>query len=103
MNGSTAKPPCCGHRRDDVDQLADFLIELQKLRDADGAADLRNASAGIFSPAEAVAQYEQRLHRLLEQALRRYPDLRKFIDRDLAPSAARARERVEAALCAARP
>jgi hypothetical protein len=78
----------------DVDQLADFLIELQKLRDATGARSLRSASAGIFSPAEAVAQCEQRLRRLLEQAPND-SDLRKFIDRDLGPSAARARERVE--------
>lgn len=78
----------------DIDQLADFLIGLQKLRDASGASRLRTASAGIFSPVEAVAQCEQRLRRLLEQAPND-PDLRKFIDRDLGPSAARARERVE--------
>ena len=46
---------------DDADQLADFLIALQKLRDAEGAQNLRNASASIFSPEAAIAQYEQRL------------------------------------------
>lgn len=79
---------------DDVDQLAEFLIALQNLRDAPGARGLRNASAGIFSPAEAVAQCEQRLKRLLEHASG-YSDLRGFVDRDLAPSAALARRRVE--------
>jgi hypothetical protein len=78
----------------DVDQLADFLVDLQKLREAPGAKSLRTASAGIFSPAEAVAQCEQRLHRLLEQA-GADPALREFIDRDLAPSAALAHRRVE--------
>jgi len=81
-------------RPDDVDQLADFLLELQKLRDAAGSGGLRPASAGIFSPAEAIAQCDQRLNRLLEQASGS-PDLRAFVDRDLAPSAALARRRVE--------
>ncbi len=66
----------------DADQLADFLIELQKLRDAAGAQALRNASASIFSPEQAIAQYEQRL-----DGLRRVagddPDLRAFIDGSL--------------------
>ncbi|MDA9403678.1 aminoglycoside phosphotransferase family protein [Bradyrhizobium sp. CCBAU 45389] len=69
----------------DADQLADFLIELQKLRDANGAQTLRNASASIFSPEEAIAQYEQRL-----DGLRRtsddHPELRAFIDGSLVPS-----------------
>jgi hypothetical protein len=81
-------------RPDDVDQLADFLVELQKLRDADGARGLRSASAGIFSPAEAIAQGEQRLDRLREQAPDA-PDLHEFLDRHLGPSAALARLRVE--------
>lgn len=70
---------------DDADQLADFLIELQKLRDAEGAQNLRNASASIFSPEAAVAQYEQRL-----DGLRRvsddHPDLRAFMEGGLVPS-----------------
>lgn len=72
-------------QRDDADQLADFLIELQKLRNADGARKLRNASASIFSPEEAVAQYEQRLDGL-RQASNYHPDLRAFIVGDLVPS-----------------
>lgn len=77
---------------DDADQLADFLIELQKLREAEGAQNLRNASASIFSPEQAVAQYEQRL-----DGLRRandHPDLRAFIDGSLVPSTAAAIQRV---------
>jgi hypothetical protein len=82
-------------RPNDVDQLANFLIDLQQLRDADGARDLRGASAAIYSPAQAFAQYEQRLQRLVPEA-EIYPELREFIARQLAPSAALARLRLEA-------
>jgi len=70
---------------DDPDQLADFLIALQKLRDAEGAQTLRNASASIFSPEEAVAQYEQRLDGL-RRASDDHPDLCAFMDDCLVPS-----------------
>lgn len=69
----------------DADQLADFLIELQKLRDAEGAQTLRNASAAIFSPEEAIGQYEQRRDGL-RRASNDHPDLRAFIDASLVPS-----------------
>ncbi|MCA1383983.1 MULTISPECIES: phosphotransferase [Bradyrhizobium] len=72
---------------DDADQLADFLIELQKLRDAEGAQTLRNASASIFSPAAAIAQYEQRLDDL-KRASDDHPDLRAFMDDSLVPTTA---------------
>ncbi|SCB38419.1 hypothetical protein GA0061098_1007270 [Bradyrhizobium shewense] len=71
-------------RGDDADQLADFLIELQRLRDADGAQNLRNASASIFSPEQAIAQYEQRLDGLRRPA-DDHPDLRAFLERSLIP------------------
>jgi hypothetical protein len=74
--------------------LANFLVELQNLRDAAGAQNLRRASAGIFSPTEAIAQCEQRLNRLLEQASGD-SNLRAFVDLHLVPSAALARRRVE--------
>ncbi|WP_407189238.1 aminoglycoside phosphotransferase family protein [Bradyrhizobium centrosematis] len=76
-------------RHDDADQLADFLIELQKLRDAEGAQALRNASASIFSPEQAVAQYELRLDGL-RRAADDHPDLRAFINNSLVPSTAAA-------------
>ena len=82
-------------RPGDADQLANFLIDLQRLREADGARDLRGASAAIYSPAEAIAQFEQRLQRLLPE-VSRDPDLREFIDHQLAPSAELARERLKA-------
>ena len=82
-------------RAGDADQLANFLIDLQQLREADGARNLRGASAAIYSPAEAIAQYEQRLQRLIPE-VGRYPKLREFIDRQLAPSAELARSRLEA-------
>lgn len=80
-------------RDDDVDQLADFLIELQKLRGAEGAQTLRNASASIFSPEAAIAQYEQRLDGL-RRAAENYPDLRTFIETSLVPSTAAAIRRL---------
>lgn len=80
-------------RDDDADQLADFLIELQKLRDAEGAQTLRNASASIFSPEEAVVQYEQRLDGL-RRASDDHPDLRAFVDGSLVLSTAAAIRRL---------
>lgn len=74
-------------QHDDADQLANFLIELQKLRNADGAQNLRNASASIFSPEQAIAQYEQRLDGL-RQASDDHPDLCAFIDGSLVPATA---------------
>ena len=70
---------------DDADQLADFLIALQKLRDAEGAQLLRNASASIFSPEEAVTQYQLRLDGL-RRASDDEPELRAFMDASLVPS-----------------
>jgi hypothetical protein len=72
---------------DDADQLADFLIALQELRDAEGAQNLRNASASIFSPEAAIAQYEQRLDGL-RRASDDHPDLRAFMEDSLVPSTA---------------
>jgi hypothetical protein len=72
---------------DDADQLADFLIELQKLRNAEGAQILRNASASIFSPEAAIAQYEQRLDGL-RHVSQDQPELRAFVEGSLVPSTA---------------
>ncbi len=88
------EPAVLRPQADDVDQLANFLIELQRLCNAEGARDLRNASASIFSPAEAVAQYRQRLERL-QRAASEHPDLREFLDRHLAPSGASVIRRLE--------
>lgn len=74
-------------RHDDSDQLADFLIGLQQLRNGEGAQNLRNASASIFSPEQAIAQYEQRLDEL-RRASQDHPDLRAFMDGSLVPSTA---------------
>ena len=72
-------------QQEDADQLADFLLELQTLRNAEGAKALRNASASIFSPEEAIAQYEQRLDGL-RRVPESHPDLRAFMDGSLVPS-----------------
>jgi hypothetical protein len=79
---------------DDVDQLAEFLVGLQRLRQAAGAMNLRNASASIFSANQAVAQCQERLTRLQGSA-GEYPDLREFLDRDLVPGCATVVRRVE--------
>jgi hypothetical protein len=79
---------------DDVDQLAAFLIGLQELRNADGAQALRAASAAVFSPQQAVAQYRERLGRL-RVGSSDYPDLRAFLDRGLIPSGGAAIRRLE--------
>jgi hypothetical protein len=81
-------------QEDDADQLADFLVELQRLCNAEDARDLRDASASIFSPAEAVAQYQQRLNRL-QRSAREHPDLCEFLDRRLVPSGATVIRRLE--------
>jgi hypothetical protein len=72
---------------DDADQLADFLVALQKLRNAEGARDLRNASASIFSPEQAIAQYEHRLDSL-RRAREADSELRAFVDGSLIPGTA---------------
>jgi len=81
-------------RPDDVDQLAGFVVRLQTLRQAAGAARLRDASASTFSPLEAVTQYRRRLQRL-QHVAGEFPDLRSFIERGLIPSGATAIRRLE--------
>lgn len=88
------EPAVLQPRPEDADQLANFLIDLQQLRDVAGAGDLRNASAAIFSPSQAVTQYERRLHRLRETAAA-YRDLLEFVDESLAPSGAIAIRRLD--------
>jgi len=79
---------------DDVDQLAGFVVGLQALRQADGAARLRDASASVFSPLGAAAQYRRRLDRL-QQVAGEFPDLRAFLERGLIPLGAAAIRRLE--------
>lgn len=79
------EPAVLRPQADDPDQLADFLIRLQHLSDAMGARQLRNASASSFSPAEAVAQYRQRLARL-QGIAGGYPELQRFLEHHLIPS-----------------
>jgi len=88
------EPAVLRPQADDVDRLANFLIELQRLCNADGARHLRNASASIFSPAEAVAQYRQRLDRL-QRGADEHPELREFLECRLIPSGASVIRRLE--------
>ena len=72
---------------DDADQLADFLIELQKLRDAEGAQNLRNASAASFRPRQPSPSTSSAWTDL-RRASDDHPDLRAFIEDSLVPSTA---------------
>lgn len=66
-----------------VDQLGDFFLALQDLRDM--AADIGPASAACFSPSEAALQLSGRLARLAE-AGERFPELGRFLRDHLAPA-----------------
>lgn len=68
----------------DVDALAAFLVDLQRLAEAPGAADLNPASAACLAPADGVAQYRGRLARLREVASG-FPELAAFVDGRLLP------------------
>jgi hypothetical protein len=70
----------------DIDQLSAFLLDLQSLRQREGATTLRPASASFFSPAAAIAQFDARLHRL-RGAVPGVPDLDRFLDGELIPTA----------------
>jgi hypothetical protein len=71
----------------DIDALIRFLIDIQDLREATGADDLRAASAGCPRPEAVVRQFRDRLSRFREIAPE-YPDLLHFLDRRLDPIAA---------------
>jgi hypothetical protein len=79
---------------DDVEQLAQFLIALQGLRQAAGAQDLRPASAAVLSLHQAVDQCERRLARL-RQTAGDAPALNSFLERDLGPALAVACDRMQ--------
>ena len=99
-NGSTATPRVLQPQPDDVDQLARFpgrTAKAARRRRRRGVCAA--ASAGIFSPTEAIAQVRTatgsvaRCRRLTHPGLARVPRPPIW-----APSAALARRRVEAAL-----
>jgi hypothetical protein len=68
----------------DIDALAAFLVDLQRLTSEPGAADLRPASAACLAPADGVAQYRERLARLREVAAQ-FPELHEFVEGRLVP------------------
>ncbi len=68
----------------DVDALADFLTAIQSLRDAEGAGDIRPASASCLSPLAVLEQFADRFMRFLEVA-QDFPELDRFLSEELAP------------------
>jgi Ser/Thr protein kinase RdoA (MazF antagonist) len=80
----------------DVDQLADFFIRLQQLRDLAGAQSLAAASAACFSPAMVTEQIGQRLARLHE-VVASGTEVAEFVAASLAPAADAATARLRAA------
>lgn len=70
----------------DIDMLIRFLTDIQGLRDATGAAQIRTASAGCLCPGAAVRQFQDRLRRFREVAPE-FPELQRFLDGRLSPVA----------------
>lgn len=69
----------------EVDALASFLVDLQALRDEDGADQLRDASARCFRVCDVSEQLHARLKRL-EKVAANFDDLNVFLTENLRPS-----------------
>jgi len=85
---------------EDVDELADFFIRLQGLRDRAGSQLLGTASAACLSPAMVAGQVRERLDRLRE-VISPASQVTEFVVGSLAPAADAAAERLSAACAAA--
>ena len=70
----------------EVDEMADFFIRLQQVRERDGASTLVGASAHCFSPAMVAEQVEARLGRLVS-AISPGTDVAAFVADSLRPAA----------------
>jgi hypothetical protein len=77
----------------EVDELADFFIRLQQLRDRPGAEALPEGATPALSPARVVEQLGQRLDRLRAVIAPETP-VAAFVEGSLAPEIARAVERM---------
>ena len=84
----------------DVDQLADFFIRLQGLRERHGGNMLVAASAACLSPAMATDQVGARLARLCE-AIEPASAVADFVGSSLAPAAQTQAAHLEASCAAA--
>jgi len=75
----------------DVDELADFFIRLQQLRDSSGAEALPEGATPALSPARVAEQLKQRLDRLQAVIAPETP-VAQFLATSLAPAVAQAVE-----------
>ena len=72
----------------DVDALSGFLVKLQTLRTAAGAAELSNASANCFSIDGAIQQLQDRMARI-EACAKDHPELDNYLKQSLVPATKR--------------
>jgi hypothetical protein len=75
----------------EVDELADFFIRLQQLRDRPGAGDLAEGATPVLSPASVVEQLAQRLARLTS-VISAGSEIAGFVEEALKPEIERAIE-----------
>jgi hypothetical protein len=73
----------------DVDELAEFFIRLQHLRDRPGAAQLPAGATPVLSPASLAQQVSQRLERL-SAVISPGTEVNEFVDKNLRPEIERA-------------
>lgn len=79
----------------EVDEMADFFVRLQQVRERAGASALVGASAHCFSPAMVAEQVGQRLDRLVG-VISPGSEIADFVDASLKPAATRAVDRLRA-------
>lgn len=84
----------------EVDEIANFFIRLQQVRERDGASALVGASAHCYSPAMVAEQVEARLGRLVASISPR-TDIAAFVGDSLKPAATKAVNRLRSGCPAA--
>jgi hypothetical protein len=89
IDGTPPGPPGAA----EVDELADFFIRLQQLRECSGADALPEGATPALSPARVAQQLEQRLDRLRAVIAPETP-VAHFVAENLAPAVALAAERL---------
>ena len=98
IDGTGISPDDVGEA--EIDELADFFIRLQEVRQRNGASALGPASASCFSPAMVAEQVETRLCRLVA-AVAAGTDIAAFIAGSLKPAATEAVAQLQAGCKAA--
>ena len=78
--------PTADFTASDVDEMAEFLLLIQELRNLDCVKDIKHASASCISIADAVNQLTYRIKRLCEVSHSSF-ELKRYLDEDLVPAA----------------